>query len=272
MYIGDIKQPSYFTIDMQCDECPAKYKAKIRTILKQESVVGHHQCRKCSSRRAGKKTGAKMAAVYSTLYSGDGNPSKKPGVGKKISDAKSGVAFTDEHKKALCKPKSKTDKIIEAANRPEERERRRLRAIARMTDPARVGLCPKCGFANFDTGWVKTEKTVAEIWCRSGLEKYFLREATKLDCIELIESAEYLRIPYMLEDKKHVYLPDFKLLLKSGEILIVEVKGSFFSKMADAEPKRNVLEIFCKEQGWSCVSITEKEVDKWLTWLAAKSC
>jgi hypothetical protein len=133
-----------------------------------------------------------MSEIYSRLYSGDGNPAKRPGVGQKISNAKKGKVFSEDHKKALCKPKSKTHLIKEVANRPDECRRRSERMIANNPS-SRPDVREKISRTiselmssgdfqrSLDRGWITTPKTPFSIWCRSGLEKDFIQAATECE-------------------------------------------------------------------------------------------
>jgi hypothetical protein len=252
MYLEDMHKPGYFTVRMKCDECGQDYNAKVRTVWKQETDVGHHQCKCCSSRRAGKNTFAKTGGanlIYGKEYL------RRPDIWKKISKSKSGIAFTEDHKKALRKPKSKTDKIIEAANRPEERERRsRLMVERLLSDKHRIGGIHE---------YVATKKTKEVILCRSKLEARFLRKIDDLDCVVTVESAEKLRLPYIKEGCIHHYLPDFLLHTKNGDI-IVEMKGTNRINSEDTKKKIEILENFCRDNKCSFAVLTERTMHKWL--------
>lgn len=263
MYIGDVNQSRHISIKMKCDECSEEYKGKIGTALRQEEIVGHHQCRSCSSRRAGLKTAAKMSKIYSERWMGDKNPMQNKEYRDKISKSLKGRKFSEERKQTLRKPKSKTDKIIEAANRPHERARRSKLALERMNDRT---LGTKHCFGNFNVGWVTTLKTIQPIWCRSGLEKRFLKAVSDIDSVEFVESAESMRIQYMQDKQKHVYLPDFKIKFKDESVLIVETKGSYFLQIHKEkwECKEKALKRFCKKNGFKYCIITEKDIDTWL--------
>lgn len=266
------------SVNAKCDECGTEYKAKISTALRQKKIVGHHQCRYCSSRRAGKKTAEKMGEIYSLMYSGDNNFSKKPGVGEKISKALKGKSFSEEHKQKLRKPKLKKDKIIEASNRPEEVQRRKNRMI--LNNPMNKVECREKvsktiselysnGNYNrickkYKTGWVKISKTFNAIWCRSGLEKEFLYKSENCDKIKLIESAENLRISYEYNGSQHKYLPDFKVVMDDDSFFIVEIKGSYFETEPKWIYKKAALKEFCEKLGIIYVILTEKDIDKWL--------
>ena len=260
---------------MQCDTCDLKYEGRIVTYLSQINKIGINECRFCSSRRAGKKTALKMSQVYSQWYSGDGNPSKKPGIGKKISDAKRGKKLSEKHKKALCKPKSKTAKIKEAANRPEEVKRRTERML--KNNPSKKlevrqkisntisNLMISGDFQrSLDKGWVFNNKTLAPIWCRSGLEKKFLDGLEKIDSVLYVESAEYLKIPYEFNGSVSLYLPDFRVVFKHGRDVIVEVKNSYLLTFERSIAKKDALEKYCDNNGKQCLTLNEKEIEKWL--------
>ena len=265
------------SVNACCDECGTNYKAKISTALRQEKLVGHHQCRRCSSRRAGKKTAEKMSEVYSRLYSGEGNFSKKPGVSEKISKALKGRKFSEERKQGLRKKKNITEKFLNAMQEPALRENRskRMKEKNPTEDPkvrekisetvTALYQSGKChSFKKFKTGWMETDKTKSPIWCRSGLEKDFLKKASKCEDVEQIESAEKIRISYEFNGSKHNYLPDFKVVMKNGINIIVEVKGSYFMNLPNWESKRLALVEFCGKLGICYLVITEKEIDQWL--------
>ena len=89
MYLEDMEKPGYFTVKMKCDECGVEYNAKVRTVWRQEEIVGHHQCKSCSSRRAGKNT-ASHGNYGNNLVFGK-KYLQRPDIWKKISK-KHGVA------------------------------------------------------------------------------------------------------------------------------------------------------------------------------------
>lgn len=278
------------SVAMKCDQCSNEYRGIISTTERQFRELGVHQCKSCSSRRAGLKTAAKMSEIYSRLYSGDGNFAKKPGVSEKISEAKKGTPLTEEHKAKLRKPKSKTEKIKEAANRQEEVERRRVRMTTYMSDPANKAKCREWATAymndpsvkerysvarselmisgkfwsKLNAGWVETSKTPKPIYCRSGLEKEFLHLAEHIDKIATIESAESLCIKYEFNNSTHRYLPDFKLTMNDGSVFIIETKNSYLQKFVQSQVKAKVLEEFCRQNQMFCHTLNEKEITQWL--------
>lgn len=267
------------SVDAKCDECGCEYRAMIKTAERQFKELGVHHCRICSSRRAGKKTAAKMSAIYSVMYSGENNFSKKPGVAEKISKALKGKKFTEEHKANLRKKRPNCENIKEASNRPEERERRRNRMLTNNPSKRKevrekisktVSALYAAGVYNLhkvhDTGWISTSKTICPIWCRSGLEKTFLNHIESIDEIVFVESAEYLALPYEYNGIVKTYLPDFKLTLKCGSVIVVETKSSYYQTLniEQNKLKMDALIVYCKENNVECVTLNEKEIISWL--------
>lgn len=257
MHLDDYYSVSgWKSVPLICDDCSEQYVGKLNTARKQKTELGKHQCRSCSSRRAGKKTAAKMSAIYSVWYSGDGNPAKRPGVGEKISRTKKGVPLSEENKKKLCKPKSKTAKIKEAANRPEERARRsKLMAERMMNRDGRL----KCKIS-----YVNISKSTIPLLCRSKLEEKFVKKADACAKIKAISSAERLCLPFYRDGVLSHYLPDFRLDLIDGSVFIVEIKGEYFKDDEDVKLKMDALEAFCNLNDFNCVLLTERDIHKWL--------
>lgn len=264
-------------VPMVCDVCSKPYNGVIKIALKHIELFGHHECAHCSHVRGGKKTAAKMSKIYSQWYSGDGNPAKKPGVGKKISDALKGIPFTEEHKQSLRKPKSPEGaaNIKLASQCPKLAAGRRERMLKdnpskrpevrkKISESVSELMVSGKFYRSLDAGFVETTKTIKPIWCRSNLEKRFLESCDKCETIKLIESAEYLRIPYEFEGKKHKYLPDFMVSFNDGSRSIVEIKSSYFQTFANWEAKLSALRVYSVEVGVSYFVLNEKEVEKWV--------
>lgn len=256
------------------------YKAKIST---EEKLVGHHQCKRCSSRRAGKNTAYKMSKIYSELYKGENNPAKKPGVGDKISKSKKGIPLTEKHKKSLRKPKTKTEKFRTAMQDHKLREFRSKRM--KENNPVRdinvrkkisnsvsdyLEKNKKVFYKKFKTGWVSNSKTKKPIWCRSGLEIRFLNVVDQTEFISCVESAENIRIKYLHEGIEHNYLPDFRLTFKNKNTIIVEIKGSYFETLSNWNLKLEALKEFCRSTDISYSILTEKDELKWQDMLLEK--
>lgn len=246
-----------------CGDCGISCSGREKTAIKQIIIYGHSLCIKCKSSRVGKIVGKKMAETYSKLYSGDNNFAKKSGVGEKISLSKKGFLLTDEHKKALRKPKSNTVKIKEAANRPEERERRSKHMANFMSQ---FVLNPQGIFKYCKTAYVKTNKTKCKIWCRSQLEQDFVNILSKSDKVYSIESAEKFFIRYDYGGVNRRYLPDFKVILIDGTIYFVETKSMYLFFNDDKTKKKiEALKSYCKSNGLlSKVLINKKEIEEWL--------
>lgn len=260
---------------LKCDECGIEYQGIFSTAKKHIMLRNIHSCRRCVSSRAGKKTAKKMSKIYSELYSGDGNPAKRKDVREKISKALKGKKLSEAHKQALRKPKSKTEKIKEAANRPKEVARRRARMIGDKNPSKRKEVREKisnsisevmssgCFHRSLDKGWISNKKTLSPIWCRSGLEKEFLEKCENIDVIDFIESAEAIKIPYIHEESTHNYLPDFIVVLLNGNKIIVETKSSYFRAMKKSILKENALKKYCTKYIIKYKILQEGEINKW---------
>jgi hypothetical protein len=242
----------------ECDKCHKYCQLKTKTILKLYNLYKEIYCRNCYQSITGKKTAAKMSAIYSKWYSGAGNFCHKPGVAEKISKARTGVPLTDAHRKALSIPKSKCDKIREAANRPEERERRSKLMCDRMKNGYSIDKAYGINTV------VKIGKSVKEILCRSNLEKSFLEKVDICSKIISIESAEYLKIPYVLNGSSHLYLPDFKIVTQEGQIIFVEIKPFAWANNEETLVKKKVLDIYCADHNYLSVLLTERSMHIWL--------
>lgn len=247
----------------ECDKCHKYCQLKTKTILKLYNLYKEIYCRNCYQSITGKKTAAKMSATYSKWYSGAGNFCHKPGVAEKISKARTGVPLTDAHRKALSIPKSKCDKIREAANRPEERERRSKLMCDRILS-GQIIPNDTIYSIKLKTGYFKSEKTKLRIYHRSGLEKYFLERASNNKLIKSISSAETLRISYKYNDSSHTYLPDFKIELHDGSIFIIEIKGSYPFDIAKLDAKLKALDCYCETNNYKWEILYKKDILKWL--------
>jgi hypothetical protein len=248
---------------MRCDICSTDYIGKRKTTERQLAERGYHECKSCSSRRAGKKTAAKMSATYSEWYSGKGNPACRPGVGEKIAAARRGKPMSDYQRASLKVPKKKTDLIREAANRPEERERR-SRLMSERLAAGYIQPGPTRGYA-------KNSKTPAPVLCRSNLEVKFLEHAEVCPAVERIESAEKMAVLYHYQDRDRRYLPDFRVTTRTGQVWIVEIKGiNWYNDPPKTEAKMAALKEVCDLSGWHCVILyTEAEMRSWLGLLAS---
>lgn len=261
----------------KCGDCNNEYEGRISTAEKNIIKWGLHLCQQCSRRRSGKEIANKQIKRLSENWKGPNNPNNNPEILKRNADRRRGMPLSEEHRRNLCKPKSKTDKIKEAANRPEEVERRRNRMLS--NNPVNMpGVRDKISqsissqyengfYKSCDQGFISSNKTLMPIWCRSGLEKEFIEKCDKVYKIKSIESAEYLKLEYEFEGNKHRYLPDFKIVLVNGKVIIVEIKGSWFAKFPDFTVKTEALRRFSAEQGCGYAVLTEREIDSWLAQL-----
>ena len=91
-----------------------------------------------------------------------------------------------------------------------------------------------------------------------------MEQISDISKVVSVESAEGIELEYEVDGKKHVYLPDFKVVFEDGSVQIVETKGSFFLNDRRAIGKNEALKNYCEQNGFSWVVLTEKEIDKWL--------
>jgi hypothetical protein len=70
-----------------------------------------------------------------------------------------------------------------------------------------------------------------------------------------------VKIPYYFDNQDHIYVPDFKVVMESGEIVIEEIKGF------DKDPQRTAAKIaaaisFCEDRGWKFKLLKLKDLEK----------
>lgn len=93
----------------------------------------------------------------------------------------------------------------------------------------------------------------------SFLERSFIRLADfDLNVEELYHQP--LCIYYTMNGKQLRYYPDFKMILKNNQIIIVEVKPEAFLNHPKNLVKYEVGRRYCLEQGWEYRIYTEKEI------------
>jgi hypothetical protein len=90
----------------------------------------------------------------------------------------------------------------------------------------------------------------------------------ELDYIKTLEfdpevtsyKSQPIEIEYWFQGKKRRYFPDFLVTKRTEEIFLVEVKPE--DKVEDEENKikAQVGEMYCKEQDWSYIVVTEKDI------------
>lgn len=103
-------------------------------------------------------------------------------------------------------------------------------------------------------------KTGDMIHWESFLERNFIRLA---DYDFQVEEIYYqpVCIRYLLNGKKHKYYPDFKLILKDGRVIIIEVKALRFKNSPSNVIEYEVGRKFCEAQGWHYEVFTEEEIN-----------
>lgn len=121
------------------------------------------------------------------------------------------------------------------------------------------------------------------IYFRSSLELDFMRRLDFNNNV-LKWTSESLAIPYISKekkdgkiiDKKRTYFPDFLVILKSGRVLLIEVKPLSLVPLNETQIftnpdiiknkcKFNAAVNFCKSKGWEFKIITEHSINSTLT-------
>ena len=116
---------------------------------------------------------------------------------------------------------------------------------------------------------------------RSSWELNFIRRIDEYDSNVLKWSSEPIEIPYISKEKvngkwiekRRNYNPDFLVILKSGKVLLIEVKPlsqvPLFENTILSDPAQMKNQCkwkaaigFCKKQGWEFRIITEQNLKK----------
>ena len=92
----------------------------------------------------------------------------------------------------------------------------------------------------------------------------FVEIASEKEKVKVIESAEFMKIPYLFEDSIHHYLPDFKILMDNGKIIIVEIKNAYLQNMSKSKAKAEILKKYCENYGMGWKILTEEQIFDWL--------
>ncbi|MGC6587615.1 TnsA endonuclease N-terminal domain-containing protein [Paenibacillus sp. Dod16] len=103
-------------------------------------------------------------------------------------------------------------------------------------------------------------KTGDMIHWDSFLERNFIRLADfDLSVDELYYQP--LEINYQINGKKFRYYPDFKMILESNKVCIVEVKTERFFNTEKNAIKYEVGRRYCEERGWQYEVFTERQIN-----------
>lgn len=119
----------------------------------------------------------------------------------------------------------------------------------------------KCGGYkfNFKRGKVYSVKSGKELTFLSSWEKYFILKCNELDIINYIDSGDSVIIKYVnpIDNEVHSYIPDFKITLSNGRILVIEIKPNFLYNDPVVVAKRNSALIEFSKIGYSYITVTE---------------
>lgn len=109
-------------------------------------------------------------------------------------------------------------------------------------------------------GIYKPEKSDKEMRYLSSWELKFMKICDLSKDVVKMEST--IPIPYTYSGKDHRYIPDFKLTLDTGIVLIVEIKPKQLVNDPIVIAKRIVAKKYCKQNGYKYVTLTEIELFK----------
>ena len=115
---------------------------------------------------------------------------------------------------------------------------------------------------SFITGTFFSKKNQKEMKYRSSYELRYMQKLEKDWQVEMYLYEE-IKIPYLLDGKLHMYIPDFVIKRKSS-IEIVEVKPEAFIEDRVVQAKKEATEKFLKKHGLENITykfITEKDLN-----------
>ena len=104
------------------------------------------------------------------------------------------------------------------------------------------------------------KKSNTEFLCLSSYESHFLDVCDKNKFVKNIMLPE--KIDYKFNGNDKVYIPDFKIELIEGTILIIEIKPYKFLNDPMVISKRIYGKKFCKEKGYKYITLSEKDIFK----------
>ena len=104
------------------------------------------------------------------------------------------------------------------------------------------------------------KKSNTEFLCLSSYESHFLDVCDKNKFVKNIMLPE--KIDYKFNGNDKVYIPDFKIELIDGTILIIEIKPYKFLNDPMVISKRIYGKKFCKEKGYKYITLSEKDIFK----------
>lgn len=154
-----------------------------------------------------------------------------------------GRVFSEEHKKKLRGPKSQETK--------EKMSRTRTAMI-------QEGFNPHYNRFKAISCWLDTTKG-GRVRCQGSYEKLY---AALLDANNTVVKFEKdkIRIPYIFENKRRIYVVDFLVTYKE-RVELVEVKPSTMLEKEENSTKFLAARNWCSENNATFVVITEKEIE-----------
>lgn len=114
------------------------------------------------------------------------------------------------------------------------------------------------GYYNTRHGKYKPEKSSSEINYCSSWELDFMKYCDRDDNVELMLPVE--RIPYRVDGVEKNYLPDFKLKLNTGIIVIIEIKPCRLQYKELNLQKRIAGKIYARKNGYKYIVLTENQL------------
>lgn len=110
------------------------------------------------------------------------------------------------------------------------------------------------------SGYYKPEKSSETIRYLSTWELKFMKWCDLSKDVIKIESAE--SISYTYSGKDHIYIPDFKLTLNNGQVIIVEIKPKNLINDPVVIAKRITAKKYCRKNNFKYITLTEVELFK----------
>lgn len=177
---------------------------------------------------------------------------------KKISESNTGKKHTPETIEKL-KRNARLGLNRTGMRTPmETREKQRQAALRRIAENPESVL--KNFYSNRKTGKYKPAKSEKEIKYLSSWELKFMKICDLSKDVIKIDTVE--SIPYTFDGKDHLYIPDFKLTLSTGLIVIIEIKPKNLINDPKVLAKRISAIKYCKTKNYKYVTLTEIELFK----------
>ena len=117
----------------------------------------------------------------------------------------------------------------------------------------------KSGRFNTKKGYFTSSKCDKQIYYMSSLELKFLELCEANDNIVSISTCEIIKYTY--NNIIRNYIPDFKIILKSGEVIITEIKPEVFTNDPKVVAKKLAAEEYCKSNNMRYEIITDRMIN-----------